>query len=83
MKYSMIGYAAAFLTTFSAVPQIVRLIKLKESRDISLVTTTAICLGVLLWLIYGITISDMPVIAANSVSFCLSATTVIMVVRYR
>jgi hypothetical protein len=34
--FGAIGYIAALLTTFSSIPQIIRVIKLKESRDISL-----------------------------------------------
>jgi len=83
MKWSIIGYAAAFLTSFSMIPQIIRLIKLKESKDVSLTMTIALCLGVLLWLIYGIAIKDIPVIAANSVAFCVLCSTVVLVIKYR
>ena len=83
MNNHMIGFIAAFLTTFSGIPQIVRLLRLKESRDISLVTTLFLGFGVLLWLIYGINIGDMPLIAANSISLCLSGTTLFLVLKYR
>jgi MtN3 and saliva related transmembrane protein len=83
MKWYIIGYFAAFFTSFSMIPQIVRLVKLKESRDVSLAMTMFLCFGVLLWLIYGIAINDMPVIVANGVSFCVSGATVILVVKYR
>jgi MtN3 and saliva related transmembrane protein len=83
MKWYIIGYAAAFFTSFSMIPQIIRLVKLKESKDVSLVMTMALCLGVLLWLLYGIAINNMPVIVANGVSFCVTATTVILVIKYR
>jgi MtN3 and saliva related transmembrane protein len=83
MKWYIIGYVAAFLTSFSMIPQIIRLVKLKESKDVSLAMTMALCLGVLLWLLYGIAINNTPVIVANAVSFCVTATTVILVIRYR
>lgn len=83
MKWSIIGYIAAFLTSFSMVPQIIRLVKLKESKDVSLTMTMALCLGVLLWFVYGIAIDDIPVIAANGVSFCILGATVILVIKYR
>ena len=83
MKWSIIGYVAAFLTSFSMVPLIIRLIKLKESKDVSLTMTIALCLGVLLWLICGFAIKDMPVIVANGVAFCVLCTTVVLVIKYR
>ena len=59
--FGMIGYMAALLTTFSSIPQIVRVCRLKESRDISLWTTSALSAGILLWFIHGLLIGDLPV----------------------
>jgi len=78
-----IGYIAALLTTFSSVPQIIRVCRLKESRDISLWTTSALSAGILLWFIHGIVIGDLPVILANGVSLVLSALMMFLVVKYR
>ena len=50
--FGTIGYIAALLTTFSIIPQIIRVIKLKESRDISLWTIPSLSAGILLWLIH-------------------------------
>jgi MtN3 and saliva related transmembrane protein len=83
MNSHIIGYIAAFLTTFSGIPQIIRLVKLKESRDISLATTLFLSLGISLWLVYGIIIRDIPLIAANSISLCLSGTMLFLVLKYR
>jgi len=70
--FGMIGYMAALLTTFSSIPQIVRVCRLKESRDISLWTTSALSAGILLWFIHGLLIGDLPVIFANGFSWGLS-----------
>ena len=78
-----IGYIADLLTTFSSVPQIIRVCRLKESRDISLWTTSALSAGILLWFIHGIVIGDLPVILANGVSLVLSALMMFLVVKYR
>jgi MtN3 and saliva related transmembrane protein len=81
--YSYIGYLAALLTTFSLVPQIIRVHRLKESRDISLWTVSALSAGILLWFIHGIVIGDLPVILANGFSLGLSFLMLILVVKYR
>ena len=71
--FGAIGYIAALLTTFSSIPQIIRIYRLKESSDISLWTTSALSIGILLWFIHGIVIGDLPVILANGFSWdCLS-----------
>lgn len=78
-----IGYVAALFTTFSSIPQIIRVCRLKESRDISLWTVSALSAGILLWFIHGIVIGDLPVILANGVSLVLSALMMFLVVKYR
>ena len=65
-KYiEIIGFIAAFCTTVSFIPQIIKLIKTKQVRDISLFMYIVLLIGILLWLIYGIFIKDNPVIIAN------------------
>lgn len=81
--YFFIGYIAAVLTTFSSIPQIFRVYRLKESKDISLWTVSSLSAGVLLWMIHGFVIGDAPVILANGVSLGLSALLFGLVVRYR
>lgn len=63
------SFAAAVLTTLSFVPQAVQVIKTKDTRSISLVMYIMFTLGVLFWLIYGLAISDVTLIAANAVTF--------------
>ena len=38
--------------------------------------------GVFLWLIYGICIRELPVIAANAITFVLITTILILKIRY-
>ncbi len=82
-SFKVVGYVAALLTTFSSIPQIMRVCRLKESGDISLWTTSALSIGILLWFIYGIAIGDLPVILANGISLGLSAVLLCLVVKYR
>ena len=68
----IIGLVAAFLTTAAFVPQVIRTLKTKSTRDISLGMFTMMFTGTALWLVYGLMIDELPVILANSVSVCLS-----------
>jgi MtN3 and saliva related transmembrane protein len=83
LGFSFVGYMAALLTTFSSVPQIIRVYRLKESGDLSLWTVSSLSAGVLLWMIHGIVIGDLPVILANGVSLGLSFLMVCLVLKYR
>ena len=79
----LIGYVAAFFTTFALFPQIVRIWKLKEARDISIFLPFMSSTGSALWLIYGIMIQEMPVIAANAVALVFGLTILFVTLKYR
>ena len=49
-----LGIVAGVFTTFAVVPQIIRVYKLKSAREISLIFTTSMLLGIVIWLVYGI-----------------------------
>ena len=80
---SIIGYIAGILTTLAFVPQVIRTWKTKSARDISLVMCIALFLGICLWMIYGIILKSMPVIAANAAVFILVLILLSLKIRYR
>jgi MtN3 and saliva related transmembrane protein len=78
----VLGYAAAFCTTVAFVPQLVRVVRRRSARDVSLPTFLLFSIGVFLWLIYGIDIGSKPVIASNGVTLVLSVSILILKLRY-
>lgn len=81
--YTLIGFLAAAITSCSAIPQIVRIVRLKESRDVSLVMPAMLAVGITLWLVHGCLIRDVPLILSNSVSFIVAIATICAIVKYR
>jgi len=79
----LIGYIAACFTTFSLLPQILRIRRLKRPRDVSLFLPLMIVIGSVLWSVYGILISSIPVIVANGVALIIALITVFFTIRYR
>jgi len=69
----LIGIAAALLTTFGFVPQIIKMHKTRSTKDLSLVTLYQFSAGVLLWTLYGIHLGDAIIITANIISFLILA----------
>ncbi len=69
----VLGYVAGTLSTFSLVPQIVRVVRLRSARELSLPFTALFLVGVLLWMVYGIVFRLPPVIFWNAVSAALMA----------
>lgn len=80
---TIIGMIGASLTTFAFLPQAVKTIRTKNTRDLSLFMYLMAGLGTLMWLIYGILISDLPIIMANTVSSFFVFTIIIMKVKYK
>ena len=67
-----IGFFAAFCTTVAFLPQALKVYKTKSTKDISLLMFIIFTVGVFSWLVYGINISNMPIIIANSITLILS-----------
>lgn len=77
-----LGFAAAFCTTAAFVPQLVRVLKLRSAREISLPTFLMFSIGVFLWLLYGLYTGSKPVIASNLVTLVLSVSILVLKLRY-
>jgi MtN3 and saliva related transmembrane protein len=76
-----IGPLAAILTTASFIPQVIQVLKTRNTEGISLGMYAMFVTGVFLWLIHGILIQDLPVIAANAVTFILASIVLIFKIR--
>jgi MtN3 and saliva related transmembrane protein len=77
-----VGYIAAFCTTIAFVPQIVRVLKLRSAREISLGMALIFSFGVIMWLVYGLMLHSWPVIIANAATLLLSVSLVILKLYY-
>ena len=78
----IIGLIAASLTTFGFLPQSIKAIRSRHTKDLSLPMLIMIDTGVLIWIIYGGIISDIPLLFANIISFVFVTITLVMKVRY-
>jgi MtN3 and saliva related transmembrane protein len=77
-----VGATGAALTTLCWLPQMLKVIREKETRALSLPATAAFTFGVLLWLVYGVAIGDWPLIGSNTVTLTLMAPILAMKLRY-
>ncbi len=80
---TLLGLLAGAGTTLGFVPQLVKILRTKSTHDISLWMYVVITTGILLWLIYGMIIGSVPVIAANSVTLVISAMILILKIKYK
>jgi MtN3 and saliva related transmembrane protein len=77
-----IGYAAASMTTASFLPQLVRVVRLRSARDISLVMFLVFSCGTFAWMVYGFLSHSPPVWIANALTFALSMSILVLKLRF-
>ena len=77
-SFDWLGYAAATLTTASFVPQAWLTFRTRDVSGISLGMYSAFTLGIVLWLLYGITLGAWPVIVANVITLVLASAILVM-----
>ena len=68
INIEIIGLIAAVFTTSSFFPQVVKIWKTKQTKDISTAMYIAMMIGTCFWLTYGILINSFAIIVANIVS---------------
>lgn len=79
----IVGMIAAFLSTVSSLPQVIKTIKLKETKDISFWMWAFLAVGIFLWLIYGLLRTDLPIILANGISLFLVSIVLGLKIKYK
>ena len=79
---AVLGFIAGTLTTASFLPQVLKTIKTKETKDLSLAMYVVLATGIFLWTVYGILIGSFPVIIANALSFVLASCILIFKIKY-
>lgn len=74
----IIGSVAAFLTTIAFLPQVVHVMRTRDTRAISLWMYCIFTTGVALWLVYGLMIGSWPIIVGNIVTITLASIILVM-----
>jgi MtN3 and saliva related transmembrane protein len=75
------GYIAAFLTTASFIPQAIKTIRTHDTDGISVLMYLGFTTGVFFWLVYGLLLADIAIIAANFLTFLLALPILVIAAR--
>lgn len=79
----LLGFFAAILTTIAYVPQAIKIIRTKHTRDLSLAMYSVLNVGLLAWLVYGIFLVQWPIIFANTVTLLFTLPILFFKLRYK
>lgn len=77
------GYLAGFIVAIALTPQVIQAWKSKSTKDISLLWTIVLLLGLLLYFIYGIGIKEMPIIVMNAIETILVVSLIVAKLIYK
>jgi MtN3 and saliva related transmembrane protein len=79
---NVIGYTAAVVGTLLMLPQVVKSWRTKRVEDLSLGMTVLYFFNCLLWLLYGLLITALPMIVANATALVVSILQAILKLQY-
>ncbi len=64
----IVGIFGVIFTSLQLLPQVIKSLRTKSVRDLSLGLSVIVGLSALTWLIYAIHIKDMPLLTANAIN---------------
>ncbi len=79
---TIIGLLAGTCTIISFLPQVIKTVRTKKTKDLSLAMYAVLAVGLLTWIVYGVLTNSFPIILANSISFILAVIILILKIRY-
>ena len=80
---TILGSVAGVLTTTAFLPQVIKVWRSRSTADISLLTFSALCVGITLWVTYGVLTHDIPLVAANGASLVLAGIILAFKLKYK
>ncbi len=82
MLVSLVGVAAAVLTTSSFLPQMIKAYRTKSMHDVSRYLMSMFATGTVLWMVYGIYKSDLVIVGANAIATVFNVVLLFMKFSY-
>lgn len=83
MGITLLGMIAGAMTTIAFLPQLFKVWRSKSAEDISMTWLIIFSSGVLLWLIYGLLLGQLPIVLANAVTLSLTGVILGFKLKYR
>ena len=80
--HTSIGFAAGTLTTIAFFPQVLHVWQTKRADDLHWGMLLTFTIGVVLWLVYGISLRLLPVILPNAGTLVLQLAIIHLKLRY-
>jgi len=83
MNPEIVGLIASVFLSIAGLPQVLKSWRTKKVDDISIVMILLLLFAFSLWIIYGIAISELPIIIVNGISFMFMAVALLLKIKYK
>lgn len=71
MTLEIIGYSAGITSAIALAPQVLKSWKTKSTEDISLIWTIIYTFSMILWVVYGVMLKEVPMMITLSIETVL------------
>ncbi len=82
MSIQWLGLLAGGLVIFASLPQIIKIIQTKSTKDISLPMYCVQNIGILLWVIFGIMTHSLAIIVTNAIYLIFTLTILYLKIKH-
>lgn len=79
----LVGIISGLLTSISMLPQFFKLVKTKESKNISMGMLLVLLTGVAGWIYYGFLRNDWIIVVTNAFALLVNFVTMLLSIKYR
>lgn len=79
----IVGIFAGLLLIIGILPQVYKILKTRQAKDISLIAYTILGISQILWVVYGVLKNDLRIILTNSITLFLTIIIMILVVYFK
>jgi MtN3 and saliva related transmembrane protein len=79
----LLGMTAGCISSITFLPQVIKTWRTKSADDISLLMFTFATISVIIWLVYGIILKNVPIIFTNSMVLFFSLIMLYFKYRFR
>ena len=79
----IVGIFAGLLLIIGILPQVYKILKTRQAKDISLIAYTILGISQILWVVYGVLKNDLRIILTNSITLFLSIIIMMLVVYFK
>ncbi|SFH82373.1 SemiSWEET transporter [Halpernia frigidisoli] len=83
MDENILGLVAGAITSVAMLPQLIKVLKEKDVKDLSLVMILTLISGLSLWVWYGFLKDELPIILSNAFAVLVNICLLISYIIYR